>query len=69
MMICVPFNRDFKLFNPFIPMAPTMPTFNSCTKCVGSPGIIHDSTLNCHPVSWAWMTSKLEAALTRKLGH
>ena len=23
---------------------PTVPTFNSCTKCVGSPGKIHDRT-------------------------
>ena len=33
----------------------TVPTFNSCTKCLGCPGIIHDRTLGCHPVSWALM--------------
>ena len=33
----------------------TVPTFNSRTKCVGSPGIMHDQTLDCHPFSWAWM--------------
>ena len=41
-----------------------MPTFNSCTKC---PGIIHERTPDCHPVSWAWMTSQLNLALIRKL--
>ena len=35
--------------------AATEPTFYSCTKCVGCPGKIHDHTLNCHPVLWAWM--------------
>ena len=33
----------------------TVPTFNSCTKCVGSPRIIHDCTSDCHPVFWAWL--------------
>ena len=44
----------------------TMPAFNSCTKCVGSPGIIHDRTPDDPPVSWAWMTSQLNVALIRK---
>ena len=26
----------------------TVPTFNSCTKCMGSPGIINDRTSDCH---------------------
>ena len=26
----------------------TVPTFNSCTKCVGSPGIIYDRTPDRH---------------------
>ena len=26
----------------------TVPTFNSCTKCVGSPGMIHDRTPDCY---------------------
>ena len=30
-------------------------TFDSCTKCVGSRGIIHDCTPDSHPVSLAWM--------------
>ena len=31
----------------------TVSTFNSCTKCVDSPCIIHnDCTPICHPVSW-----------------
>ena len=25
------------------------------SKCVGSPGLIHDRTLDCEPVSWAWL--------------
>ena len=28
----------------------TVPTFNSCTKCVGIPGIMNDRTPDCHPV-------------------
>ena len=31
----------------------TVPTYKSCTECVCSPGIIHDRTSDCHPVSWA----------------
>ena len=31
----------------------TVQTFNSCTKCVGSPGMIHDRMSDCHPVSWS----------------
>ena len=27
-----------------------MPTFNSCTKYVGSPDMVHDRTPDCHPV-------------------
>ena len=33
----------------------TVPTFNSCTKCVGSPGILHNRTPDWHPVSWVWI--------------
>ena len=33
----------------------TVPTFNSCIKCVGSPGIIYDYMPDFHPISWAWM--------------
>ena len=33
----------------------TVLTLNSCTKGVGSLGIIHDRTPDCHPVSRAWM--------------
>ena len=33
----------------------TVPTFNSCTKCLVRPGIIHDRTPNFHPVPWTWM--------------
>ena len=35
----------------------TVPTFDSCTKCMGSPSIIHDHTPNRHPVPYAWMRS------------
>ena len=45
----------------------TVSTFNSCTKCVCNPGVIHDRTPGCHPVSWAWMTSQLNVSLIRKL--
>ena len=33
----------------------TVPTFHFYTKCVCTPGIIHDRTPDCHPASWAWM--------------
>ena len=45
----------------------TVPIFYSCTKCVGSPGIMHDRMPDCHPASWAWMTSQLNVALICKL--
>ena len=45
----------------------TVLTFNSCTKCVGMPGIKHDRTPGCHPVSR--MTSHLIAALIRKFAY
>ena len=32
----------------------TVTIFNSCTKCVCRPGIIHDCTPDCDLVSWAW---------------
>ena len=33
----------------------TVPTLNSCTKCVGNPGTIHDCMPGCHQVSLAWL--------------
>ena len=33
----------------------TVPTFNSCTKCVSSPGRIDDHTPDCHLFSWTWI--------------
>ena len=45
----------------------TVPISNSCTKCVGMPGIKHDRTPGCHPVSRT--TSQLIAALIRKLAY
>ena len=30
-----------------------VPAHTFCTKHVGSPGILHDRTPDCHPVSWA----------------
>ena len=41
----------------------TVLTFNSCTKCVGSPEIIHDRMPDRHLVFWAWMTPQLNVAL------
>ena len=40
--------------NSSISALPTVPTFNSCPKCVGSPGI-NDCMPDCLPVSLAWM--------------
>ena len=37
----------------------TVPAFNSCTKCMGSLGIIHDLTPDCHPVFWGWMRQQV----------
>ena len=34
------------------PCSCTASTFNSCTKCVGSPGKLDDSTPDCNTVSW-----------------
>ena len=31
----------------------TVPTFNSCTNCLGSPGIIHDHTPDCRLVLYS----------------
>ena len=33
----------------------TVRTFNSCTKCVDSPGIMHDRMPDCNPVSGVLM--------------
>ena len=43
----------------------TVLTFNSCTKCVGSPGIIHDYTPDCQPVSGARMHDGLHNTTER----
>ena len=43
-----------------------MPTFNSCTKCVGRPGIINDRMPDCHPVSWAWMRPQVLGLTTER---
>ena len=40
--------------------------FNSCTKCVGSPGIIHDRTSDCHLVFWAWMRPQVPDLTTER---
>ena len=31
-------------------VAGAVPICNSCTKCLGSPGIVYDRTPDCHPV-------------------
>ena len=36
-------------------VSPTVTKFNSCTKCVGERGKLHERTTDCHLVSWAWM--------------
>ena len=46
---------EIKCLRQYFPWSSTVPTFNSCTKCVGSPGIIHNRTSDWHPVSWTWM--------------
>ena len=33
---------------------PTVQAFNFCTKCVGSPCIIHDRMPGCQPAHWTW---------------
>ena len=38
-----------------ITLKPKVPTFNSCTKCVRSPGIINYRMPNCYPFSLPWM--------------
>ena len=50
----------------------TVPTFNSCTKCLGSLGIIHDRTPDCTQFSGYGchhksLTLQLNVALIRKL--
>ena len=57
------------MLNNFFEASVTVPTFNSCTRWVGSLGIIHDSTPDCHPVSLAWMLElpQLNVALICKL--
>ena len=53
----MPLNYRFMLTHSRFedPLKCTVSAFNSCTKCLGSSGIIHDCTPNCHPVFWAWM--------------
>ena len=49
----------------------TGPTCNSCTKCVGSPGIIHDCSPDCNPNFLginACITSQLNVALIQLRG-
>ena len=38
----------------------TVPTFYSCTKCVGSPSIVHDRTSDCHQIILAMRAVKTE---------
>ena len=47
-----------------------VPTLNSCNKCVGNPGIIHDRMpdfSHCFLGVNAWMTSQLNVALICEL--
>ena len=45
----------------------TVPAFSSCTNCVGSPGMTHKPTPPNFLGMDAWMTSRLNVALFRKL--
>ena len=45
----------------------TLPTFDSCTKCLDRPCMIHDPTPSCHQVFCALRTSQLKTALIRWL--
>ena len=47
-----------------------VPISDSCTKCVGSPSVIHDNRPDCDRCILgmdAWMTSQPNAALISKL--
>ena len=51
-------------------LASTVSTFNSCTRCGGSLGKIHDRTPDSHPEFLsmdAWLTPQLNVALNRLL--
>ena len=57
-------------FLDFWPQRTTVMMLNSCTRCMGSPGIIHDCMPNLPPSYVgmdAWMTSQLNVALIHKL--
>ena len=60
-----------KHFFSRIMLQSTVPTFNSCNKCVGSPGIIHDCSPDYHPVSYAWVHGDLttERIYVSYVGH
>ena len=38
--------------------------FYSCTKCLGSLGIIHNPMPDCHPASWAWLRDQVPELTT-----
>ena len=40
----------------------TVLAFNTCTKCVGCPGIKHDCTPDCHPDFWTWRPPQVPAS-------
>ena len=40
----------------------TVLAFNNCTRCVGSPGIKHDCTPDCHPDFWTWRPPQVPAS-------
>ena len=61
---------SFRYYCHLVEYPTTVPTFNSCTKCVGRPGRIHDRTPECSPIFFGmdvYMTSQLILALIRKL--
>ena len=67
-----PIPKRYDNTNTTAEVSSTVPAFISCTKCVGSLGIIHNRTPNWHPMSghgWDnWLlTSQLNVAFIRKL--
>ena len=61
----------YSLIDLFIYIKSTVPISNTCTKCMGSPGIINDPTSDYYATQFlaigAWITSQMNVALIRKL--
>ena len=62
-------DHNFKVISMIISRF-TVPTFNSCTKWMGSPGIINNHMPDCYPIFLGidvWMTLQMNVVLIRKL--